>query len=433
MNGDKDELGRSLGREFHGQVDRINDAPITLDAVRGTARTIRRRRTVGAGVAALAAVAIIVPVGMLGAGAFNNADNEPLPATNSPSLDPTRNATQDPTGAPTTREPADEPAVLDPAATTGPDPSVTYITGNELVLTSGERITLAHDYESFAPAGDEFVGIWGQSSGEGKVDVLADDGTVVESSTGESYSVSSTDGTVATWITADGEIMTRASGETVAINQLEHGSYAVNAASGSRDCSATSGEGGCSVYFQPFSEGGEALVATKEKIGSAPGDLMDVRDVSPDGLLSGLISGSDQDPSVPVTSAIFDATSDTMIARVDNLVFDYAASAGFSPDGQAVVARRHEEAGPTDLEVLDTSNGESLLTIKLAAETADTTDVISTAWEGDSHLLVVTDVPTGDDMTAYNLYRVGMDGTVERILEKDKVPDNMTVPWIFAS
>ena len=69
MNQDNEELTRLVGRELHGQVDRINDAPIGLADVKGTAHGIRRRRAIGAALGGLG-VAVTLLLGALAMFAF---------------------------------------------------------------------------------------------------------------------------------------------------------------------------------------------------------------------------------------------------------------------------------------------------------------------------------------------------------------------------
>ena len=64
-----DRLADELTRQLHAQVDTEfdlgHDAPLSLDDVQGTARTIRRRRrALATGVAAVAVLAVAIPAGL---------------------------------------------------------------------------------------------------------------------------------------------------------------------------------------------------------------------------------------------------------------------------------------------------------------------------------------------------------------------------------
>ncbi|MGH3347902.1 MAG: hypothetical protein ACRDO4_13070, partial [Nocardioides sp.] len=76
------DLTGQLTRQLHAQVDEWHNAPLTLDDVRGKARTIRRHRTaLASGIAAAAILAVVVPAGL----AINDpGSNRPSPAAPTP-------------------------------------------------------------------------------------------------------------------------------------------------------------------------------------------------------------------------------------------------------------------------------------------------------------------------------------------------------------
>lgn len=65
MDRDLERLEEELTRSLHQRVDRIADAPISLHDVRGTARSITRRRRVATAAGIAAAAAVLVPTAML--------------------------------------------------------------------------------------------------------------------------------------------------------------------------------------------------------------------------------------------------------------------------------------------------------------------------------------------------------------------------------
>ena len=78
------DLTEELGRALHRRVDSLYDAPLTVDDVRGRARTIRRRRLATAATAVAAAVAVIAAAPAVLSGGLGRADG-PQPAPPAPS------------------------------------------------------------------------------------------------------------------------------------------------------------------------------------------------------------------------------------------------------------------------------------------------------------------------------------------------------------
>ncbi|NYG60126.1 hypothetical protein BJ980_003049 [Nocardioides daedukensis] len=435
MNNQDDDvtrsLARSLGTEFHHRADRITEGPISLDAVKTRAGTIRRRRAVTAGVAALAAVAIIAPLGMFAAGALDTADSEPPVATSSPSPSTTDGTSPTPTQAPAR---PDSPVVIDLDAPQGADPKLDYVDAQTLHRADGSTVELERAYEYVVRAGDEYVAAWPTQSEEGnQIDILDEKGEVVETSNSGSRPVSSADGTVAAWIDIDGVIQTRGNGVTTQMAELDHPAHIPFAISGSGDCRDTEDSQGCAVYFQPNGEGdipGQVAFSNGE-VASPAGELQSVLDVDKDGRLAGTFSSSYADPTVPLISAVFDVRTNTEVVRFDEMAFDMT-SAGFSPDGNHVVGRRQSKdpALPSQLEVLDINTGETALEIDTEESLPDEINLLDTHWEDDSHLLVRVN-HAGGDVPTYSLFRVGLDGTVESVLEQDYQNGTMTTPWIF--
>ena len=92
-NHDEDRLSRGL----HDRADSLHGAPLELDDVKRSARGIRRRRQVLAGLAVAAVVAVAVPVGISATGS-TRADRPVAPAPKRP-----RRAPRRPTPHPSTR------------------------------------------------------------------------------------------------------------------------------------------------------------------------------------------------------------------------------------------------------------------------------------------------------------------------------------------
>ncbi len=73
-----------MSREFDSRVRDLNEAPLSLDTVKGRAVTIKRKRRLAAAGGMLAAAAVIVPVAVFSAQAFDSPDREVPPATSTP-------------------------------------------------------------------------------------------------------------------------------------------------------------------------------------------------------------------------------------------------------------------------------------------------------------------------------------------------------------
>src|SRR3546814_795835 len=144
---------------------------------------------------------------MFAAGAFDTADSEPPVATSSPSPSTTDGASPTPTQAPAR---PDSPVVIDLDAPRGADPKLDYVDAQTLHRADGSTVELERAYESVVRAGDEYVAAWPTQSEEGnQIDILDENGQVVETSNSGSRPVSSADGSIAAWIDTDGAIQTR--------------------------------------------------------------------------------------------------------------------------------------------------------------------------------------------------------------------------------
>lgn len=148
---DEDRLSRGL----HDRAGDLHGAPLDLDEVLRTARGIRRRRQVLAGVAAAVVVAVAVPVGLSATGS-TRADRPVAPATTSPSGTPTTTSaspspTPDPSGAAV-------PLTVD-GARAGAPARVDYLRGRTLVRPDGTTQELPASYDSIYPYRGGWVAI----------------------------------------------------------------------------------------------------------------------------------------------------------------------------------------------------------------------------------------------------------------------------------
>ena len=414
-----DSLTEQLGRELHDRGASAPDHPIGLGDVKKTAGRIRRRRQVAGGLVVAAAAAIIVPSVMV-AGNLLGGDAAPQPANPSPSV----TQTPDPV-------PSDGPIVLDADAPKGADPQTTYLDGVLLIDSAGNETELDAEYWSIARAGDEFLATrYGDPYFS--VDVLDAEGNVVDSSRTVAGAVSSADGTVGAWVTPDGKVMTRFQGRTVQLNTVTGGSAEAVEILGSGSCMEV--DGGCRVFLNhqdgsspPESADSHGIV---DVVG---GGLQNLRAVSTDGLLAGLVTRPDADPGAPACSAVYAEQAGKRLFRTCDYVFMFGGNA-FSPDGSQVLAQPQDAdgAGPRSVVVLDSRSGDVAAEIQVpdANNRRATGSITHTVWEDGTHVLVKMETNTNDG-SSYNLFRVDLgDRTVERVFE-ERTAGGEVQPWVF--
>lgn len=397
---------QELNRQLHDQADRIDGSPISMADVVGRAGQIKRRRRAATGVAALAAVAVLVPSAMFGGNLFDN-DAAPDPANPEP------------------RQVHD--VTLDPSLPEGDPPKLAYTDAKKLVEADGTTHDLTQVYAGPVRAGDEHLASYGMEGGEPQIDILDGDFEVTDTVPMQDGPVSSADGSVAAWVERDGTVMTRFDGRSVDLGKVD-GSYVTPVAIlGSGSCMEA--EGGCRVFVNV--QDGQPMAADSHGIVDiVPGKFTNVGAVSSDNLIAGVITPQSAAPTDPVCSAVYDEQAMKRLFKTCDLAF--GNSAGFSPD-DSLLAGYHSDsdgAGPRSMTVVDARTGEKVLGIDLHRSIEKNTSIVGADWEDDEHLLVRTAGPgTADKVATYNLFRVGLDGSIERLLERDYDNGTMTHPW----
>jgi len=415
-----DNLTEQLGRELHDRGASVPGHPIGLGDVKKTAGRIRRRRQVAGGVVVAAAAAIIVPSVMVAGNLLGGDDAAPQPAKPSPSV------TQTPEPAP-----SDGPIVLDADAPQGADPQTTYLDGVLLIDSAGNKTELDKEYWSIARAGDEFLATrYGDPYFS--VDVLDAEGKVLDTSQTVAGAVSSADGTVGAWVTPEGKVMTRFEGRTVELGTVTGGSVQAVDIVGSGSCMEV--DGGCRVFLN-HADGSSAPQSADSHgiVDVVGGGLKNLRAVSTDGLLGGLVTQPDPDPAAPACSAVYDEQAGKRLFKTCDYVFMYGGNA-FSPDGSQVLAQPQDGdgAGPRSIVVLDSRSGDVAAEIQVpdANSPRVTGSITHTVWEDGSHLLVKVE-NNSNDGSSYNMFRVDLgDGTVERVLD-ERTAGGEVQPWVF--
>jgi len=356
----QDPMTEALGRELHRRVDGLYDAPLTLDDVRGRARSIRRRRTgIAAGVAAAAvAAALVVPAAL--SGSLDRADGpEPAPPA------PARSA---------------HTAVLHDGRVTMPD---------------GATVPVALDNADVTQLGVLTDGrILAATSRPQAIQVLSPEGSP-EATYRVTYNAltMSSDDHLAAWVDEQGRVQVLESGsaEPVALAPVPMPGEAVptiDAVTGS-DCA----HGGCRVLA---GDGTSTFAATtSDRAEELPRSDLRVSDVSPDGALWAV--GTIPDESHQFGCAgLYDPRADRLVAkscRTSNL--------RFAPDGRHLLGWRGDNNMFSDVTVLDDR-------LSVVGGYTPKGEVVSrAAWADDGHLLAAT-VDLEDNQ--WSLVRVSLDG-----------------------
>ncbi|QIX25806.1 hypothetical protein ncot_03745 [Nocardioides sp. JQ2195] len=396
---------KHLTAELHHRADGIDGSPISFEDVVGRAGRIKRRQRITTGVAALAAAAVIVPTAMLGGSLFDD-DAAPDPAR--PGIQQVHDVTLDPS-----LSEADTP------------PKLAYTDADKLVEPDGTTTTLEQVYGAPARVGDEYLASYGFEGGEPTIDILDSNFGVTDTLETNSGAVASADHTVAAWIARDNTIMTRFEGHDVDLGKVDGDYPQPVAILGSESCMEA--EGGCRVFYN-VQGSAPMVIHSHGNVETVPGDFTRIGAVSPDNLIAGLVTPQNAAPTDPLCSAVYDERASQRLFETCGWTFDN--SAGFSPDNSLLVGQSVESdgSGPRSLTVVDARTGEKVLGVSLPRQPR-TTYIAASTWEDDEHLLVSTSRTTMNSPGLGNLYRVGLDGSVERLLERDHDNGTMTQPW----
>jgi len=367
-----DHLTTRLSRELHAQVDGWDDAPLTLESVRGRAHAIRRtRRLAAAGIAAVAVAAIVVPTALLG--------------------DPTGRSDRPPEIAETPTEAVDSAL------------GVPYLEGRVLTMPDGERHTLPAAYQGGAVLGDTVLGLHHDEGGFQVLDELGEDGEVVGSVTLDSGLTQNLDGSAIAYVT-DGELVVRWEDD-----ETEMGSFGpvwpVRLVGGP-DC--TEGVNTCTVFFND--ERGEPAVAVNHgAVNGVAGNPRSVADVTADGRIS-MITGLNDEPERGACSAVYDQGAGERVHET----CDYTYGT-FSPDGRLLAATHAYQDGFGDgwRAILDADTGE-----ELARYESPSGGITSSTWEDDEHLLI-----TSWEDGEWKVTRLGADGSADVVLGPTRAGD----------
>ena len=373
-----DELTTRLSRELHDQVDGWHAAPLTLDGVRGRARSIRRTRRIAiAGAAAVAVAAIAVPTALVGAGLDRSGGPDVPPATNSPTR------------------------AVDEASALG----VPYLEGPTLTLPDGSTRELPQAYVGAVVLGDTAFGIHNDDSGFLVLDELDAGGNVVESERIDSAIAHNSDETAIAYVT-HGQLVVRSESGRLELGDVG-GDTPVRLVGGP-DC-ANVGSDTCIVYLNE-GRGGARLAVDTGASQPVPGDPLSVADVTEDGRIS-MVTGLKELPEPGSCGRVFDGQSGEEVFAT----CDYTLGR-FSPDGRYLAATHSYRDGFGDgwRAILDAETG-----AELARYESPSGGITGSVWEDSQHLLI-----TSWEDGEWKVTRLGVDGSTEVVLGPERAGQN---------
>ncbi len=365
---------------FDRRVRDLHEAPLSFEQVTTRARGIRRRRQAVVAGGVLAVAAVITPVAVIVAGDAGRTDG--VPAAVSPSQTVT-----------------DTPPVPDD----GPQVRVGHLEGDEYVRGDGVTFRLpSADYVRVDQIGVELVGYRRDDEGNGTVDVLdapADGGvaTVTDSQPAMNEYVVSASGLTIAWLTPDGELITRWSGEQVSFGSEFPESAMPVAISGGPNCYEE--VDGCTVFLNLGDQSGPPIyVSSHGNKDTAVPDSQAIRDVDDTGLASVQISNT-VDGSC---GGLYDSSSSTLLFET----CDYSVG-GISPSGAHVLAAPayRDGIGDSFVAILDRQGDE------VARYAPEGGVVVSRTWEDPGHV-VFTVYAQG----TWSVWRMATDGEVEEVV-----------------
>lgn len=369
-----------MSRAFDARVRTLHESPLTFDQVRGRAGRIRRNRRVAAAGGLVAAAAVLIPIGVLAGQGVQSSDRGPT-------------------------LPADQPTQL-----TDPDESgFAYVEGRVLHLSDGSTVELPARYQGVHAWGDSLVGLSNDDdTGLDTLDILAEDGTVMETIDALEGVAFNADHTTLAYQTRDGDLVVRwDEGSTVIAGGLTDPVQLV-AVAGGPDCDQNE----CRVYFQP--NDGETPPQVAHSDGGietvVPG-VVGLEDVHESGLVS---VQTRSNPDASACGGVFDTASGGLVYETcDSQVLD------LSPTGRYVTGTTAYGSGVGSpyVTILD-SRRDAELARFIPAEQGF---VFSTVWEDDEHLLLTVREPAG-----WSIVRFGVDGGEERLLGPEPEGDEVS-------
>ncbi|HEX6151059.1 hypothetical protein [Nocardioides sp.] len=397
MNDTPQGLPRELSRQLHAQVDATFDhgdgAPLTLDDVKGKARSIRRRRTaLAAGVGAAAMLAVILPAGLA---LDDPGNNRPSPAAPSPSeaVEPTPN----PDGT--------FPLTLD--VPEGEVPRTGYIAGDaRQLVTPDATFDLPGDFLQIAPYDDGWVGIRGGGYRPLGYQVVVLDSDLQELSAVSSNAslAISADGSRVAWVEARGN-----GGDWTVVNAPVDGGEPMR--------TPTSANAQVEGFIAPdtvaVSHFDEATGDTSYGQAGPDGEFDAIpfegfQRVGGVTEVTGLVAGQTEFRGDSTCSEV--RNTDTAQPRLVLETCDHQLGA-FSPDGRWLIGyATYFDLGSPTVAILDAATGDPVVEYASSRKPAESAVVMAAAWEDDDTVVAV--VEQGGEQA---VLRLEADGTATRV------------------
>jgi len=362
-----DHLTTRLSRQLHAQADDWQGAPLTLESVQGTARTIRRRRRAAAGsVLAVAVLAVAIPIGVTFGG---GSDTSPPPAN-----------------PPTRLVDTDNPVEDSPLG-------VSFIEGRTLTLPNGAQTRLPQAYPGGVVLGDTALGLR-SDNGDLFLDVI-ESGAVDETIPLDTGFARNADGTAIAIVTG-GELVVRWESGQTSFGAVPSGLSPVRLVGGP-DCSEAAGT--CAVYLDDQTGGAPRVITTTGANQLVVGGPLSIGDVSEDGRLTTMTTEV-REGDLGACGRVYDQTTQTTVFRTCEVTLER-----FSPGGQYVSADVAYQDGLRGyIAILDAQSGE-----KVAELLGDGSFFNEVVWEDAEHLVAVS----FRDGEGWSVIRLGVDGSVE--------------------
>lgn len=385
-----DDLTRSL-RE---QADLVGGHPIDLEAVRGRARSIQRRRRAGGAVVAAAVLAVAIPVGLTVAGGTSGRAPQPAPPV-------------EPTIKPAPRQ-EDGSFLLDiEKAPTGSVPQVPYIVNDENRLSTPDRsYELPDGIVQLAPYDGAWIAIQAGNyppSGTHVVRLDSDFDISSEPVASGLALVANADGSRVAWVEVE-------EGQSILVNAPTDGGTPTRTPLTSESHSPATPVGFLADGSVVFSTTQERTFILEFGVATTSGDITPFsgfNTVNSTSEVSGLVAGQTQFLGDGSCSGVTDPVAGTKLLWE---TCDYALGA-FSPDGRYIVGLAPYSDGPgsTSVSILDATTGEPVVDYS-GPRGRTVSGAGQVVWEDDDTLL--TTVTQGADQT---IVRLELDGAVSRV------------------
>lgn len=384
----------AMSRDFDARVRALDEAPLSLDHVKGKATTIRRHRRIAAATGVLAVAAVITPIAVIAA------DNG-TPRSEEPGF-------AEQTGGNT------DAADPDDGNNSNAADGVDYLVEGTWVRADGTEVDLPREDYSNAVVWDDQLVVQHREGNEewATTEIIDADGAVVDSfETSDGLAVSH-DHSILAYVASDGRLMTKWDGGEADLG----GSWASNdlptAVQGQAPCAADSGA--CTVWVDNGLSGCRAA-------GSS-----DAASLVPENATSCRSTTADRRLLTVVDEHRTDGTTCGGVYRLETGDFawrtcDYQAQQ-FSPDGAYVAAppSQYDALGPMEMSVLDAETGE-----EAGRYAVDLAAVADWSWSDDNRLVLLV-----YDTVSWHLVALTPGGGIEELTDPIEAGD-LNSPFVL--